>query len=237
LNRTENPPGPSVIPTVDPMAWQDLVHVFNPVEETCAFMIGNVDEAGPVVLEFWPTINTWEERPGKRQKDQGYAIPSKEWNRAKAAARRAGLQVLGHAHTHPGSTAAPSFWDFRTVKRGELGGVWHLRSGRLTLFDRSRALLRSYAIALPPLLRAYAECAGAAEAVDLAKLPRAEPITAPPVPINVIEAARQVVRTLRDPRALRRAMVAAGISDLRQTSITAERVVALEAALSAYGLQ
>jgi proteasome lid subunit RPN8/RPN11 len=221
------------LPTVDPAAWQDLAHIFDPTSETCAFMIGKIEETGPVILEFWPTENVWQERPGKRPRDQGYAIPAIEWTLTRAAAQHAGMTLIGHCHTHPGSTAAPSFFDFRYLKRDELGAIWHLHSGRFTLFDRRRALLRSYAIDLPPLLRAYAECAGAAEAIDLAKLPVPDPVGAPPVSDDVIKAARHVLHTLRNARALRRAMATVGISDLQQTSITAERITALEEALRA----
>jgi proteasome lid subunit RPN8/RPN11 len=230
-----------VLPIVDPAAWQDLAHIFDPVTETCAFLVGQLKGGAPVVTEFWPTENTWQEQPTKsgkpgRAADQGYSIPAAEWRKAMAEAEAVGLILLGHCHTHPGSTARPSMWDYLAVKPGELGAVWHLRSGRFTLFDRARAFLRSYALDLPPLLRAYAECAGAADAVDLHRLPAPEPVGAPPVPVEVIESARQVARSLRDARVLRRAMVAAGIRDLRQTSITPERIAALEAALAAVNL-
>ncbi len=216
-------------PCIDPTAWEDLAHIFDPSAETCAFMVGRIEEAGPVVLEFWPTENMWEERLGKRQKDQGYAIPATEWNKARAQARKAGLVVLGHCHTHPGSTAMPSFFDYRGVKRDEFGAIWHLHSGRFTLFNRERALLQSYAIAYPPVFTAFAALF-ASPAVDLAELPAPEPVQAPPVPDDVVEAARHIVRTLRDPAALRRALKEAGVADLSETEITPARLAALEAA-------
>jgi proteasome lid subunit RPN8/RPN11 len=221
------------IPRVEDEAWEDLAHIFDPAMETCAFMVGRIEETGPVISEFWPTESTWDERPGNRPRDQGYSISSSEWKLARATAKRYGLHIVGHCHTHPGSTAKPSYFDFRAIRVGELGGVWHLRSGIFTLFDR-RSIRKGYVVALPPFFEAYAAL-GASPATDLHKLPSPEPVGAPPVPGEVLTAARQILKTLRKPAALKVALARAGLNSLEQTEITDERLRALEAEIKALG--
>lgn len=222
-------------PIVVGEAWQDLAYIFDPAAETCAFMVGRVANGRPRILEFWPVPNVWEERrtqsgrPG-RAADQGYAIAAEEWATARAMAAAAGLVLIGHCHTHPGSTAAPSFWDYRTVKANELGAVWHLHSGRFTLFDRSR-VLRAYVVELPPVLRALADLA-ASPASDLDALPAPQPVRPPPVPDDVRARAESYLGLFRNPRRLEAALRTAGLADLSMTEVTPEKVEALARALA-----
>lgn len=115
-------------------AWPALWGAFDPLQESVAFVVGRRLPDGWAVDAFWPTENRWQERAGGRDASEGYSIGRDAWKAARERARGEGLEVLGHAHTHVGDNAVPSFWDVRAVKAGDLGAVWHLGSGRVYWF-------------------------------------------------------------------------------------------------------
>jgi proteasome lid subunit RPN8/RPN11 len=159
-------------------AWSSLWPIFDPTRETCAFIVGERQGERVRIDGFWPTPNLWrDDGPSERGADEGYIIGKDNWNRARAKARREGVELLGHAHTHLTEGARPSFWDYRVVSAHMLGLVWHLHSGRVTLFSaRPERFLGSYSLKqLPPLMATMA--AGYCdEADDLDVLPDPRPL-------------------------------------------------------------
>lgn len=131
-----------VIEWRDPETSYPLAGVYDPSAEAVAFVVGDRPAADRCrVRGIWPTANQFEERPGGRGRDLGYAIGAEVWREARAEAASRGGEVLGHLHTHLYGSAAPSFLDHRTVKAHMLGAVWHPRTLRLVWFTGGRVVM------------------------------------------------------------------------------------------------
>lgn len=96
--------------------------------ETCGFLVAKELE----IIDVWPS-------PSLRSQPDSYSIGRRAWALAYKSARSQGLQIAGAIHTHPDGPPGPSEKDLQiaTRLRNGLRAVWHPRSGRFTLYDRS----------------------------------------------------------------------------------------------------
>ncbi|MEY2644942.1 MAG: hypothetical protein RLZZ611_1591 [Cyanobacteriota bacterium] len=76
--------------------------------EGCALLLGQKQGQCLVLQRIWPCCNRWEPAAERRQRFQ---LDPREQLLAQRWGRERGLQVLGSAHSHPGSPAAPSRTD------------------------------------------------------------------------------------------------------------------------------
>jgi proteasome lid subunit RPN8/RPN11 len=81
-------------------------------EEGCALLLGERRDPRGVwrLARLWPCLNVWP-RPAERPRR--FAIDPREQLLAQRWSRERGLEVLGHAHSHPGSAPVPSAADRR----------------------------------------------------------------------------------------------------------------------------
>lgn len=80
----------------------------NHPEENCALLIGRHQGTALQLQQIWPCCNCWEpaeERLRRFCLDPREQLLAEKWCRARQ------LQVLGAAHSHPGSAAVPSATD------------------------------------------------------------------------------------------------------------------------------
>lgn len=77
-------------------------------EEGCALLLGRRDGTELALLESWPCLNRWQPAGERRRR---FSLDPREQLQAQRWARARGLQVLGAAHSHPGSAAEPSATD------------------------------------------------------------------------------------------------------------------------------
>lgn len=103
--------------------------------ETCGFLVSD----GAAIIDVWPT-------PSLEPSPDSYSIGRNAWIQARKRARALGLRIVGTIHTHPDphDPGGPSEIDLEIARRlppGELRAVWHPRSGRFTLYDRSGIIM------------------------------------------------------------------------------------------------
>jgi [CysO sulfur-carrier protein]-S-L-cysteine hydrolase len=79
-------------------------------EEGCALLLGERQEGSGLwrLRRLWPCLNVWL-LPAERARR--FAIDPREQLLAQRWGRERGLQVLGHAHSHPQSSPEPSATD------------------------------------------------------------------------------------------------------------------------------
>lgn len=77
-------------------------------EEGCALLLGRRDGTALDLVESWPCLNRWQPA-GERHRR--FSLDPREQLQAQRWARARGLQVIGAAHSHPGSAAEPSATD------------------------------------------------------------------------------------------------------------------------------
>lgn len=77
-------------------------------EEGCALLLGRRDGTELALLESWPCLNRWQPAGERRRR---FSLDPREQLQAQRWARPRGLQVIGAAHSHPGSAAEPSATD------------------------------------------------------------------------------------------------------------------------------
>ena len=112
--------------------------------ERCGFLIGD----GKRIMAIWPT-------PSLSPSPSSYSIGYLAWREAKARARKEGVLLMGSIHTHTYGDYGPSKKDLRIARRldeGDYRAVWHIRSGTVTLYDRS-GILYSKGVRNPLWLR------------------------------------------------------------------------------------
>lgn len=81
-------------------------------DEGCALLLGERPEGEGLwrLRGLWPCLNDWPQ-PAERQRR--FAIDPREQLLAQRWGRTRGLEVLGHAHSHPHSLPEPSATDRR----------------------------------------------------------------------------------------------------------------------------
>lgn len=210
-----------------PAAAHPLAALYDWGGEAVAFLVGDRPAAGEVRIRgIWPTANVWEERPGGRTRYTGYAVGAAAWREARADARRQGVEVVGTVHTHLYASAAPSYMDHRSVKAGEIGAVWHPRSGHLILYDGGRVLaIERYEA--PAVLSALARLTVLSSEPIVDPWPPEWPAPgdrgALPEDADLVADAEEAVRVIDDPA-----------TDPGAYRIEPERIEALRQALAVY---
>ena len=127
---------------------QFLTIFFPPWDENCAFIMGTYMQGEYLPLQLQPTPNITPHDPALY-----YAIGASAWRNAKKDARREGIRVIGHAHTHVNGTADPSPMDLRYIRKGEIGAIFHVRSSSITWYTRQGVIQRD-TIEMPLWMRA-----------------------------------------------------------------------------------
>ncbi len=81
-------------------------------EEACALLLGQRRDGGGLwrLRRLWPCRNVW---PQPAERPRRFAIDPREQLLAQRWSRERGLEVLGHAHSHPRSAPIPSASDRR----------------------------------------------------------------------------------------------------------------------------
>ena len=96
--------------------------LFSWYREKCAFLLGYKRRNEFIVAAIMPTPNVTSRDPA-----HAYAISTSAWKRARSEARKVGMSVIGHAHSHPNGPPWPSPLDIAYIRLGELGLVYHPR--------------------------------------------------------------------------------------------------------------
>ncbi|MGB5134779.1 MAG: M67 family metallopeptidase [Prochlorococcaceae cyanobacterium] len=88
-------------------------------EEGCVLLLGDRHDPGGLwcLRRFWPCLNVW---PALPERNRRFAIDPREQLLAQRWSRARGLEVLGHAHSHPAGTPVPSVTDRRLCVRPAL---------------------------------------------------------------------------------------------------------------------
>lgn len=88
-----------------------LLHCAAP-QEGCALLLGERRDPCGVwrLREIWPCLNVW---PAAGERRRRFAVDPREQLLALRWSRARGLEVLGHAHSHPRSAPVPSLTDRR----------------------------------------------------------------------------------------------------------------------------
>lgn len=208
----------------DPETSYPLAGVYDPSAEAVAFVVGDRPAADRCrVRGIWQCPNAFEERPGGRGRDMGYAIGAEVWREARAEVADRGGEILGHLHTHLYGSVAPSFLDHRAVKGNMVGAVWHPRTLRLAWFTGGRVVqVEQFGAArvLAALARLNVADGEPMAEPDPADWPRAINRWDLPDDPVVIEAARIILAAVDDPG-----------TDPDAVRAAPERVAALRAAL------
>lgn len=81
-------------------------------EEGCVLLLGDGGDRHGLwrLRRLWPCLNVW---PQAAQRPRRFAIDPREQLLAQRWCRERGLEVLGHAHSHPHSPPVPSATDRR----------------------------------------------------------------------------------------------------------------------------
>jgi proteasome lid subunit RPN8/RPN11 len=82
--------------------------------ECCGFLLGRREQGDNRVVDVRPAVN---ER-GQEEQHNRFEISAYAAFQAEKAARKAGLDILGHYHSHPNGTTQWSSYDL------EHGGTW-----------------------------------------------------------------------------------------------------------------
>ncbi|MEX1323875.1 MAG: M67 family metallopeptidase [Synechococcaceae cyanobacterium] len=79
-------------------------------DEACALLLGERRDSGGQwrLRRLWPCLNVW---PQPAERSRRFAIDPREQLLAQRWGRQRGLEVLGHAHSHPRSAPEPSATD------------------------------------------------------------------------------------------------------------------------------
>lgn len=108
--------------------------LFDWTEERTAFLVGQRVSGTFVIIDIWPTPNVT-----RRDPRHAYAISTQAWREARERARKLGLEIVGHAHSHPNGGVEPSALDIRYIRPNEIGLVYQPR-GWLTWYTKKGAV-------------------------------------------------------------------------------------------------
>lgn len=221
-----------------PEAAKQLADLYDPYQESCGFLISR--EPG-VISEIWVTPNVFVEKPGGRTRFDAFAIGAGNWQSVRKEAAQSGALVLGSVHTHLDEGVGPSVFDFQYLTT-PLNAVWHLGSGILTLFDRTRPL-QAWTVRPSRLMQACG--AFLVQPADMTgfDLPAPEIVAGLEDDDDMVRVARELLASaehmLANPEMLADAAKAEDIEGAEpgegDHNITPENVAELRAALEPYG--
>lgn len=86
-------------------------------EECCGILLGQISDFSKVVVEVWPTENSWNEDDSvelfdrQGSKKNRFTIAPEILLRAQKKARDRQLNIIGIYHSHPDNPAIPSEFD------------------------------------------------------------------------------------------------------------------------------
>lgn len=120
--------------TILPQAAGDFAALPHPDGITCAIMLGTQSKREVVIHRLFFVPNSSEQMKPPRAVDDGYHILLSDREAAEDAARKLGLEIVGHAHTHPHENPGVSKSDWLRLKTGELGAVYHPGASVVTFF-------------------------------------------------------------------------------------------------------
>lgn len=135
----------------DAAVRRHIAHLLSdPLAESCCFLVGRRTPEGVVIGDAIETPNIT-----RRDPEIYYAIGATTWQNAKQASAADGLEIIGHGHSHITGTPEPSYLDYRYIRPGEVGAVYHIRSGTLTWYEHA-GTIGAIKIARSPLRRLIA---------------------------------------------------------------------------------
>jgi hypothetical protein len=111
--------------------------LYDPLEERIAVLFSAPGDA-QLFVTAGEVANAIEEKNEQWSRSDAHAIHEESWQEAEAYAKANGYVIGGYIHTHVDETHNPGFTDYRHLKAGHVGAVWHIETGKVTWYVKGK---------------------------------------------------------------------------------------------------